>query len=91
MNMKDLYRQLAANPKVELCFNSPEMQVRVKGTAEFLDDLGVKEEVIKARPFLKALVDAQGWDVIKVFRVANAEAFVWTMATNLAPKEFIKL
>lgn len=91
MNMKDLYNQLVVNGKVELCFNSPDKQVRVKGTAEFLEEQSVKEEVLKARPFLKGLVDAQGWDVIKVFRVANAEAFVWTMATNLAPKEYIKL
>ncbi len=91
MAVKDLYRQIAANPKVELCFNSPEMQVRVKGTAEFIEDQSVKEEVLKSRPFLKGLVEAQGWDVIKIFRVANAEAYVWTMATNLAPKEYIKL
>ena len=88
---KGMYRELLQNPKVELCFNGGGKQVRVSGTAEFLEDQGLKEEVVKARPFLKPLVDAQGYDVIKVFRVANAVATVWTMATNLESREFITM
>ena len=65
--------------------------VRVSGVAEFIEDQGLKEEVVKTRPFLKALIDAHGCAVIKVFRVTNPMATVWTMATNLEPKEFIKL
>ncbi|OPY70948.1 MAG: Pyridoxamine 5'-phosphate oxidase [Syntrophorhabdaceae bacterium PtaU1.Bin034] len=92
-SMKDLYKQLLKNPKVELCFNDFKsgVQLRVSGTAEFLEEQALKEEVLKIRPFLKPLVDAQGIDVIKVFRVANAVATTWTMATNLAPKEYTKL
>jgi uncharacterized pyridoxamine 5'-phosphate oxidase family protein len=89
--IKGMYRELVQNPKVELCFNGGGKQVRVSGTAEFIEDRILKEEVVKARPFLKQLVDTQGYDVIKVFRVANAVATVWTMATNLEPREFIKL
>lgn len=89
-SLKDLYKQLVKHPKVELCFNSPNMQLRVSGTAEFLEEQSVKEEAVAARPFLKQMVDAHGWDVIKVFRVAHATAFTWTMATNLAPKEYTK-
>jgi hypothetical protein len=55
-----------------------------------------KEEimaVVRANPvcYLKSLVETHGNDVIKVFRVAGAVASVWTMATNLAPKEYITL
>jgi pyridoxamine 5'-phosphate oxidase len=89
--IKGMYRELVKNPKIELCFNGGENIVRISGTAEFLEDQGLKEEILKARPFLKPLVNAQGYDVIKVFRVANAVATVWTMATNLEPMEFIKL
>jgi len=56
-----------------------------------MEDQALKEEVVNARPFLKTLVDAHGWEAIKVFRVANPVATVWTMATNLEPREFIKL
>jgi pyridoxamine 5'-phosphate oxidase len=91
--VKDVYKELAKNPKVELCFNdlAKGVQVRVRGTAEFLEEKSVKEEVLTARPFLKSLVEAHGLDVIKVFRVADATASVWTMQTNLDPKASIKL
>lgn len=89
--IKGMYREISANPKVELCFSGGGKVVRVSGAAEFLEDKALKEEVVKARPFLKGLVDAQGLDVIKVFRVANPVASVWSMATNLEPAEFIKL
>jgi pyridoxamine 5'-phosphate oxidase len=89
--VKGMYRELVENPKVELCFSGSGKMVRVSGTAEFLEDQGLKEEVVKARPFLKPLVDAQGYDVIKVFRVANAKGTVWTMATNLESREFITM
>jgi len=89
--VKGMYREIVQNPKVELCFNGSGKMVRVSGTAEFIENQGLKEEVVKARPFLKPLVDAHGWDTIKVFRVANPVATVWTMATNLERKDFIQL
>ncbi len=89
--VKGMYRELVRNPKVELCYNGSGKMVRISGTAEFLEDQALKEEIVEARPFLKGLVDTHGWDVIKVFRVANPVASVWTMATNLEPRELIKL
>jgi pyridoxamine 5'-phosphate oxidase len=86
--VKGMYGELVRNPKVELCFNASGKVVRVSGAAEFIEDQNLK---VKARPFLKPLVDAHGWEAIKVFRVANPVATVWTMATNLEPREFIKL
>ncbi|HEX2967191.1 MAG TPA: pyridoxamine 5'-phosphate oxidase family protein [Syntrophorhabdaceae bacterium] len=90
---KDVYKQIVKNPKVELCYNNlaKGIQVRVSGTAEFLEDQSVKEEVVDARPFLKSLVEENGYDVIKVFRVAKAIAYVWTREKNFAPKEYIQL
>jgi len=89
--VKGMYREIVQNPKVELCFNGSGKMVRVSGVAEFIEDQGLKEEIVKARPFLKPLVDAHGWATIKVFRVTNPVATVWTMVTNLEPKDFIKL
>ncbi len=89
--VKEMYQQLVKNPKVELCYTGSGKQIRVAGIAEFIEDKAFKEQVLKDRPFLKPLVDANGLDVIKVFRVAGATAVVWTMATNFAPKEYVKL
>lgn len=90
-SIKGMYGELVKNPKVELCFNGSGKVVRISGTAKFLEDQALKEEVVKARPFLKPLVDAYGWEAIKVFRVTNPVATVWTMATNLEPRDFIRL
>ena len=89
--VKGMYKELVANSKVELCYNGGGKQLRVSGTAEFIEDRAVLEQVVKDRPFLKGLVEQKGLDVIKLFRVANPVATVWTMATNFEPHEFIKL
>lgn len=93
--MKDLYRQLLANPAVELCFFAQQqmIQVRVRGTARRIDDQQLKQEIVNApgREFLKPWVESQGLDVLEVFRVENCQALLWTMETNFAPKEPVKI
>lgn len=93
--MKDLYRQLLANPAVELCFFAQQqmIQVRVRGTARRIDDQQLKQEIVNApgREFLKPWVESQGLDVLEVFRVENCQALLWTMATNFNPKEPVKI
>jgi pyridoxamine 5'-phosphate oxidase len=93
--MKDLYRQLRANPAVELCFNDRQenMQVRVRGRAVLVDEPRLKEEIVNSpgREFLKPWVEEMGKDILAVFRVVDCRAHAWNMATNFAPKEFIQL
>ncbi|MFA7403876.1 MAG: pyridoxamine 5'-phosphate oxidase family protein [Pelobacteraceae bacterium] len=93
--MKDVYRQLMANPAVELCFFDQQqmVQVRVRGTARLIDDLQLKQEIVNApgREFLKPWVESQGIDILEVFRVEDCQALVWSMATNFAPKELVRI
>lgn len=90
---KELVRQLAANPAVEVCYYDPatNVQVRVRGAFEAVDDLALKKEIVEARPFLKPAVEQAGYDVILVYRMKDPLATVWTMETNLAPKSFVRL
>ncbi len=90
---KDVCRQLRTNPAVELCFFSPEkgMQIRITGTAEPVDDLDLKKQIVKAFPFLEPWIEAAGYDVMAVFSVVNAKAAPWTMETNEQPKQYIDL
>jgi pyridoxamine 5'-phosphate oxidase len=92
---KDFYKQLQANPNVELCFdnNDPQnfIQVRVSGIAIPENDVKLKEEIVASRPFLKPVVEKFGYQALAVFRVQQLTATVWTMATNFAPKVFIEL
>lgn len=93
--MKDVYRQLLDNPAVELCFFDQQkwVQVRVRGSARLIDDLQLKQEIVNApgREFLKPWVESQGIGILEVFRVEDCRALVWTMATNFAPKEPVRI
>jgi pyridoxamine 5'-phosphate oxidase len=93
MGSKDLWRQIQKNPRVEICCNDVEtnVQMRVAGVVEIVDDQALKEQVLKERPFLKGLVEKQGWDAIKLFRITRCKAYVWTMEKNFAPKEWVAL
>jgi pyridoxamine 5'-phosphate oxidase len=80
---------------VELCFFDQQkmIQVRVRGMAHHIDDLELKQEIVDSpgREFLKPIVASHGLDVLEVFRVENCQALVWTMATNLSPKELVQI
>ncbi|MEW6609426.1 MAG: pyridoxamine 5'-phosphate oxidase family protein [bacterium] len=93
--VRDVYKQLRANPNVELCFYNMDpqnmVQVRVSGVAEPENDMKLKEEIISSRPFLKPIVDQYGHEIIAVFRVKEMVATVWSMAKNLEPKEVIHI
>ena len=95
---KDVVKQLRVNPNIELCFEDIDMedpsktvQIRVMGTAEFVDDQSLKEEIVAARPFLRPMVDEGGYEVMEVFRVKDCKANVWIFAENLAAKAWIDL
>ena len=45
---KALAKQVADGAPVEACFNSPELQVRVAGTAKIVDDPELKKEIVEA-------------------------------------------
>jgi pyridoxamine 5'-phosphate oxidase len=89
---KDVYKQLLANPNVELCFNNFEqgIQVRVSGAVEAVDDIKLKDEIIAERPFLKPRFEKGGYGAIGVFRV-KGQAHVWTMETNFEPKKYVQI
>jgi pyridoxamine 5'-phosphate oxidase len=89
---KDVYKQLSANPNVELCFFNAKdgVQVRVSGTVVPVDDRKLKDEIIAKRPFLKQRVAEDGYEVMGVFRLKGL-AYVWTFETGLAPKTYVQL
>jgi pyridoxamine 5'-phosphate oxidase len=91
-NFKDVYKQLVANPNVELCFYNAEqgMQIRVSGAVEAVDDRKLKDEIIAMRPFLKQRVEEGGYEAVAVFRLKGS-AYVWTFETASEPKKYIQL
>lgn len=93
--MKDVHRQMIADPAVELCFHDwqANIQVRVRGKAKLVDDQALKEEIVNSpgREFLKPWIEASGYSLMSVFRVEGCQALAWTMESNFAPKEWITL
>jgi uncharacterized pyridoxamine 5'-phosphate oxidase family protein len=91
--VKDLYKQLSANPNVELCFNNSKgsMQIRVSGKVELDEDIELKKEILAKRQFLKPIVDKKGLDVLAIYWLRKGVATVWTFPTNFAPKTYIQL
>ena len=90
---KDVHKQLTENPQVELCFLNQEtnMQVRIEGTVEMLEDLELKKQIVADFPFLKEWIDSEGYDVLITYALKNARAAIWTMETNFQPKQYIQL
>lgn len=85
---KALSKQLAANKQVEVCFNSQDTQVRVAGVVEIVEDVGLKKEIVEARPFMKPWIEEHGYDFLVIFRVTQCKAAVWTMAANFEPTRY---
>ena len=90
---KDVHSQLSSNPRVEMCFYDAggQMQIRIEGSVEPVEDLELKKEIVENYPFLKEWIDREGYDVLIVYCLRGGKATVWTMETNLRPKDYIQL
>jgi uncharacterized pyridoxamine 5'-phosphate oxidase family protein len=92
--VKDMYGQMQANNKVEVCFWQPDEQtgimMRLAGEIQFVDDVELKKKVLEDRPFLKDFGMTFDHPGLIIFRIAKGEAYFWTMANNFQPKEMIK-
>ena len=98
-DFKDVYKQIIANSNVQMCFNDAAtgVQVRVRGVLEEVMDRDLKDEISNhpTRAFLKKLREnstVEGfYNSIRVFRMKNGIANIWTFNTNFSPKEDIQL
>ena len=93
-SIKELYKQILRNPKVEVCFYRQEgsfgTMLRISGAIEFIEDKKLKEKVLTERPFLKEFgltIDSPG---LIIFRIPHGQAHFWTMENNLKAKEIIE-
>ena len=97
--MKDVYRQIENNPKVELCFFDQKTgtQIRVEGELENVEDNNLKDEIANhpSRAFLKPWIESGGLkDFYKsfiVYRLKKGKAAIWTIKTNFDQKERTQL
>jgi Uncharacterized conserved protein len=90
---KDVFEQITKNSKAELCFQGKGCQVRVSGMLEQVEDENLKSEIFNhpSRKFLQAWTGNGIDGLLKIFRMKNGSAVVWTMATNFDKKQPIDL
>jgi uncharacterized pyridoxamine 5'-phosphate oxidase family protein len=85
LSPKEMFKQLKANHKVELCFyNNPAelkdaRQLRVTGEIEWVDDKALHERICKERAFLGDIAGQPIEPVMELFRIPSGEAHFWTM------------
>jgi pyridoxamine 5'-phosphate oxidase len=82
---KDVYRQLTANPEVEICYFAEGVQVRVAGKLVEDKSQALKEEVTEKRTFYKPGVEKNGWGYVGVFRMTGGKATVHDMKAPPSP------
>lgn len=82
---KDVYKQVLANPNVELCYYADRVQIRVVGKLESIKDLELKKEITEKRPFYKPGVEKEGWDYVGAFVLKNGKATILDMKGPPSP------
>lgn len=93
-NVKDVYKQMAKYPDIEVCYFANKIVLRVTGTVKWLEDMALKKDLVDKRPFLKPQIEANGWDYLTPFTLKNAKATVLDMNQGSkpgAPKTWIDL
>ena len=90
---KDLYKQLVLNPEVELCFidDTGNMQVRISGAVQFIEDENVKREIVVKRDRLQPWILQHGLNMFAVMKLVNGLAQIWEPELTFLPKRYIRL
>lgn len=73
--VKDVYKQIASNPKFEICAMKPSGSewMRLSGTLVTIETLSLKEEFLNRNPGLKSMYKADD-DNMALLQVTNATA-----------------
>lgn len=88
---KAVFQQIVKNPQVEICYFADDIQVRVRGKMEIIEDLKLKKEVVTSKPFLapfyKKDEDYQHMGLLRL----KGKATVWIMKNFTKPTTFVDL
>ena len=80
-NRKDVFKQLQANPKFELCTaDNTGRWIRLKGRAIFDNNYAAKEKVFELMPRLTEIYQNASNPIFEVFYLADGEATIYNMS-----------
>ncbi|MBI5025958.1 MAG: pyridoxamine 5'-phosphate oxidase family protein [Nitrospirae bacterium] len=85
--MKNVFKQLSKNPKVEICYCSQDFSrmMRITGEFEIIDDRAKKQKLIDERDYLKRFKADDPQFIL--LRLSHGKARFWTLANNLRENE----
>lgn len=83
--VKDVYKQIKANPKVEISGTINDRWIRVEATAIEDDRIEARQSMLDAYPSLKKMYKADDGNTV-VFYLSNATATIYSFTE--APKVF---
>lgn len=87
-NEQDVYKEIQANPYVEVCVSTPKFEwMRLNGKATFKNDMDIKEKVIEASPLVKSIYQSASNPIFEVFYLDEAKATISDFSGN-PPKEY---
>lgn len=88
---KDIYKQLAQNPRLEICSLSPAGDwMRLHGTVKFTAETQARRKVLELMPELKALYQEDDPRMV-CFYIARGQAEVYSMDSMNVPTRVIGL
>ena len=86
-NQKDVYKDMQANPNIELSVSSPAYAwIRLSGEAVFENNMAAKEMCIQ-NPIVKGQYEEASNPIFEVFYLKNANAVIADFSGN-PPKEY---
>lgn len=86
-NTKDVYKDIQANPEIEVSVSSPTYAwIRLNGKAVFENNMAVKEGCMK-NPIVQGQYQTADNPIFEVFYLANAKAVIADFSGN-PPKEY---
>ncbi|MDR1525524.1 MAG: pyridoxamine 5'-phosphate oxidase family protein [Tannerella sp.] len=91
--VKDVYRQLQANPYVEICSFMPDtMQwMRISGKTGFTDEIAAKRKVLETMPELRDIYRSEDNPVLTCFFLEEGEAAFYSFTSMNKPFKVIKI
>ena len=80
-NDKDVYKQLRANPKFEVCtVDKNNRWIRLKGKAVFDNNLDAKKKVFEMLPIAREIYKDTSNPILEVFYLIEGEATIFSMS-----------
>lgn len=87
--MKSVHSQLVKNPKIELCYCSPDFRrmLRISGKIEIIEDREKKQQLLNERDYLKSFGGKVDDPRFVLLRLSHGKARFWTIQQNMRESE----